>query len=573
MDSNSTGRNLGTSGPLTGSAVATVALAPAGSISGRVWDTLGPANLTYGAPGDVDTNLSGITVTATFVTAGVTHTVTTTTAADGTYTFAPGTLPDGPVTITLPAPGSAGLSAAESLVLQQIGTVGGGPATSSITLAGGPVGNVNFIYEKPDLAPVISGWGGSNIPESGTTPVALKGLGASVTDSPIASLGGNYGGTVLTVQRTGGPNTLDQFGGDASLTITGGTVTLGNTLIGTYTQNGGSLAITFATGTTATQVAGVLDHLTYANTAPDLTKVSIVSISATLNDNNTTRYGGTSPGYNLGTGGPLNSNTVIATIAITPRPVSDPRDPPPVDGPPDPLQTFGYGGANRDIIVDRPGRPETWLVGSDVRRFVIANQHSVEPLPPDMFYDTDPSAQLTLEAKQVDGRPLPDWLIFDARGRVFYGTPPSDFHGVVDIAINAQDDEGHRATGVYRILVGRDLHELEKLLAPPQGLPPLPHLDLQSNAKPQSAEPLIVAVDQHPTDKNNAGVIDKAALTASISELGVTQIGPRNTSSRPDFAQQLRDAGRMGRLGQARVLLRSLDKVGLDSTGQKRPAA
>ena len=568
LDSNSAGRNLGTSGPLTGSAVATVALAPAGSITGRVWDTLGPANLTYAAPGDVDTNLAGITVTATYVTAGVPHTVTTTTAADGSYTFAAGTLPDGPVTITLPTPGSAGLNAAETLVLQQIGAVGAGPATSSITLAGGPVNNVNFIYEKPDLAPVISGWGGSNIPETGTTPVPLKGFGATVSDTPIASLGGNYGGTILTVQRTGGANAQDQFTGDTALTLTGGTVTLGNTLIGSYSQTGGSLSITFANGATAAQVSGVLDHLTYSNTAADLTKVTIVSLSATLNDHNITSYGGTSPGYNLGTGGALNSNTVIATVAISPLPANGPRDPQDPPPPANPIENFGFGGANPDIIVDRPGRPETWLVGSDVRRFVIANQHAVEPLPPDMFYDTDPGAQLTLEAKQVDGRPLPDWLIFDSRGRVFYGTPPSDFHGAVDILINAQDDQGHRANGVYRILVGRDLHELEKLLAPQKGPRPLPHIELRGQADPTTADPVAVAIDQRGVTKNIHSVIDKTSPSAAISAVAVSTASVRTTASRPDFAQQLRDAGRMGRLGQARAVLRSLEGV-----GQNRPAA
>ncbi len=558
LDAGSSGRTLGTSGPLTGSAVATVALAPAGSISGKVWDTLGPASLTYGAPGDVDTNLGGITVTATYVSSGISHSVTTTTAADGTYTFAPGTLPDGPVTITLPAPGSAGLSAAETLVLQQIGTVGSGPATSVITLAGALVGNVNFIFEKPDLAPVISGWGGTNIAETGSAPVALKGIGAGVTDTPIATLGGNYGGTVLTVQRTGGPNPTDQFGGDGTLVITGGAISLGNSLIGTYTQSGGSLAITFASGISATQVASVLDHLTYSNNAPTATTVSI---SASLNDRNIISYGGTSPGFDLGTGGPLNSNVVIATIAITPLPPTGSTVPPPILTPPtsplpfDPLAKFGFGSGNRALIVDNPGRPETWLVGSDVRRFVIANQHAVEQLPPDMFYDTDPAAQLTLDVKQTDGRPLPDWLIFDARGRVFYGTPPARFHGIVDIQIDASDDQGHRATGEYRILVGRDLGELERLLRPPGGMQPLPSLDLRADPGRDAAVQRFAAIGAEHVGADRAVGSDKAIDTASM----FAAIKPSKAPARPDFAQQLHDAGRMGRLGQARSLLRSLD--------------
>ena len=581
IDPGSPGRNLGVNGPLVGTALATVALAPAGSISGRVWDVLGPASLTYGAPGDVVTNLAGITVTASYVRGGITTTVTTTTAADGTYTFAAGTLPDGAVTITLPAPGSAGLSATENLVLQQIGTVGSGPATSSITLAGGPVGNVNFIYEKPDIAPVISGWGGTNIPETGPTPVALKGLGAVIRDTPIDALGGNYGGTVLTVQRTSGPNAADIFGGDTSLLITGGTVTLGNTLIGTFTQSGGSLVITFANNITAPQIAGVLDHLTYVNANPDANAGTTVTIGASLNDHNTTSYGGTSPGFNLGTGGPVISNLVTATISIAALPPSVPILTAPLPNePPDPIEKFGFGSANRNLIQDRPGRPENWLIGSDVRRFIIANQRSVEPLPPDMFYDTDPSSQLTLNATQVDGRPLPDWLIFDARARVFYGTPPASFHGRVDIAISATDDQGHRAQGEYRILVGRDLAELQALLQPPRGERPLPRLDARAepidvpiapapaaaSGLAENATPLPAATETvRPQAANNdrlENTVDTTSFFAALTQQ--SNIG----GTRAGFSQQLRDAGRMGKLGQARALLRTLDQA-----DAKRPAA
>ncbi|MBC7634813.1 MAG: hypothetical protein H7251_04345, partial [Acetobacteraceae bacterium] len=580
IDAGSSGRNLGVGGPLTGTAVATIALNPAGSITGRVWDVLGPANLVFGTGGDIDTALGGITVTASFVVGGVPRSVTTTTAPDGTYSFVPGTLPDGAITITLPRPGSAGLGANENLVLQQFGTVGTGPATSSINLSGGPVGNVNFIYEKPDVAPVIAGWGGTNIPGSDQTPVALRGLGASVSDTPIDALGGNYGGTVLTVQRTTGPNPADRFGGDTVLLITGGTVTLGNTLIGVFAQSGGSLVITFANNVTAPQIASVLDHLTYANTSPDPSRVNVISIGASLNDHNTTSYGGTSPGFNLGTGGPVTSNLVIATIAITPLSPSSPLLPslpiltPPLPSlPPDPIEKFGFGGANRNLIQDRVGRPENWLVGSDVRRFIIANQRSVEPLPPDMFYDTDPSSQLTLNAIQTDGRPLPDWLIFDSRARVFYGTPPATFYGRVDIAITAVDEQGHRAQGEYRILVGRDLAALQELLKPPGTVRPLPRLNVRGPiivpfGEPAAGEGLaLAAVD--PTEAAPVAMaeplqnpVDTTSFFAALSQ----QTNPGGV--RAGFSQQLRDAGRSGRLGQARALLRTLD---LGNTS--RPAA
>ena len=219
------------------------------------------------------------------------------------------------------------------------------------------------------------------------------------------------------------------------------------------------------------------------------------------------------------------------------------------------------------------GRPENWLVGSDVRRFIIANQRSVEPLPPDMFYATDPSSQLTLNAVQTDGRPLPDWLIFDSRARVFYGTPPATFYGRVDIAISAVDEQGHRAQGEYRILVGRDLAALQELLQPPRAARPLPSLNVRGPVLTPLGEPMAVeglALAEMDTTTTVAIVtaerlqnpVDTTSFFAALSQQ--TKTG----GVRAGFSQQLRDAGRSGRLGQARALLRILD---LGNTS--RPAA
>ena len=112
------------------------------------------------------------------------------------------------------------------------------------------------------------------------------------------------------------------------------------------------------------------------------------------------------------------------------------------------------------------------------------------------------------------------------------------------------------------------MHELEKLLAPQKGPRPLPHIELRGQADPTTADPVAVAIDQRGVTKNIHSVIDKTSPSAAISAVAVSTASVRTTASRPDFAQQLRDAGRMGRLGQARAVLRSLEGV-----GQNRPAA
>ena len=59
-------------------------------------------------------------------------------------------------------------------------------------------------------------------------------------------------------------------------------------------------------------------------------------------------------------------------------------------------------------------------------------------LPANAFTDVDGDA-LTLSATLVGGEALPDWLVFDAAAGSFSGTPPQDFHGMVNVTVTASD--------------------------------------------------------------------------------------------------------------------------------------
>ena len=309
-------------------ATATTQLATA---SGRVWQDVGNDATTYASSGgSADTALGGITVTAKVTEAdGTVVTETTTTATDGTYTF--GALPQGTVVISLPGAGSGGLPAGETLVYNDGNAVTGSPASASFTANGDSHASVNFSYQAPDTAPGIAQWGGNaDSYVEGGPAVRLSGPGASITDTQLDALGGDYSGTTLTLQRyngsTAAPSTTDVFAALGPVALAGGIVTYNGTDVGTYAQSAGKLSITFGAGATATTVEQVLDNLAYSST--DTTTVSTgIRIGATLDDHNVTGA--------QGTGGNLVSAPVFVTVNEVPGASSssasfiEPNDAPP----------------------------------------------------------------------------------------------------------------------------------------------------------------------------------------------------------------------------------------------------
>jgi len=85
-------------------------------------------------------------------------------------------------------------------------------------------------------------------------------------------------------------------------------------------------------------------------------------------------------------------------------------------------------------LVCEPGRPFRHVVASDC------------------FRDDDPGDVLRLHARLVDGRPLPEWMRFDMRHRIFSGVVPA---GVLEeeltVMVVASDVDGMEASSCFRI--------------------------------------------------------------------------------------------------------------------------
>jgi hypothetical protein len=345
------GDGIGTSGAATGerngsgglndyAANAAIGL---GLVQGNVWNDVGSAlnAQDLGWNSASDTRLQGVSMTGTWATG----TSMALTDVNGAYSFL---LPtnvttnlSAPLTTTSPSTGGG----TETLVYSTNGTAGvlfkhtesglvAGDALYTVTASGvTAITGVNFGYRLVDTAPVISTWG-DNTPAGavqytiGGSAVGLSTGSTGVADTQLDSLVtngiGDYGNTVLTLVRNGGANSGDLFGGagnaSTGLFFNGGSVVFNGVTIGTYTMTGGTMSVTFASGTNATSVRDVLNNVTYAFTGNARTLDSGITINATLRDNNTQT--GTIDGNRFqGTGGEMTSPAAQVRIEIAPASV------------------------------------------------------------------------------------------------------------------------------------------------------------------------------------------------------------------------------------------------------------
>jgi hypothetical protein len=65
-------------------------------------------------------------------------------------------------------------------------------------------------------------------------------------------------------------------------------------------------------------------------------------------------------------------------------------------------------------------------------------------LPRDTFKHADPKASVALEARQGDGKPLPEWLKFNAATGRFTGRAPQGVKEV-ELRVTARDSSGGEA--------------------------------------------------------------------------------------------------------------------------------
>lgn len=181
---------------------------------------------------------------------------------------------------------------------------------------------VNPINDAPTITALA---GTPGLTEQQAAPVRLDADGSvSVFDQELNVSGNNWNLATLTVRRSGTAAASDVFSFvDDSPTVGVGVETAGANLvvdgitIGTFTNVGGSLVVTFNSSATAAQVGKAMGAVAYRNTSD--TPPASVQINFILNDANSNVTGGGTAGggQNQGGGGQLSAQSSV-TVAITP---------------------------------------------------------------------------------------------------------------------------------------------------------------------------------------------------------------------------------------------------------------
>jgi VCBS repeat-containing protein len=198
-----------------------------------------------------------------------------------------------------------------------ITSTGGGTAYSAASTITADVTPVN---DAPDFSGLDSG-----------TPVAVKGGGAvrldadgnvSAHDIDLDVPGGNWQGVTLTIARQGGANGNDVFGWatGSGLTVSGTTLLLNGSAIGTIAGGTGTLTVTFNNTVDAATVGMVIGAATYRSTDSATTASANVDIDFTLNDQDSNASGGgtAGSGQDQGEGGRLLAVHTVSVQIDTP---------------------------------------------------------------------------------------------------------------------------------------------------------------------------------------------------------------------------------------------------------------
>ena len=272
--------------------------------------------ITIATPGAVVTSNGTHTVTLT----GSRADINTALASGVTFTPAAGNL-DGTVefTVTVDDNNNGGTALTD-------------PVTNTAGITGTPTAS-RMLYLQPTAAndaPVFSGL--DNTPtfiQNGSAIVLDPNALLSDPELDLFGASGNWNGAILTLQRDGGANANDVFGftgsGDSGVNVSSGNLRIGTTVVGTFTNTGGTLTITFNTAATAARVDTVLQAITYRNT--DANPGAAVTINYTIDDQNLNNTGDpglpVGTGQDQGTGGKL-TGTGSITIGINRQVVAEP---------------------------------------------------------------------------------------------------------------------------------------------------------------------------------------------------------------------------------------------------------
>ncbi len=404
---------------------------------------------------------------------------------------------------------------------------------------------------------------------------------SNATNPPGETIGDLYGSHFndgADQQRTPGNPDGSNANGLAGIAITGNAATPGQGVY-QYSTDGGAHWISIPTTGLGEGNAIILPASAELRFFPTSTFHGTPgALSSHLIDTSAGSIAGVETGVNItAVGGitPYSADTVQLTTVVTEAggiPILTPPTPVNVGDPtgtnpnstdhqfPDDLSPAGNEGQGfTDDFLARPIIPQLDLIGSVGNRFIIAEQHAVIAVPTNLFEDSYPGAQLEYDASNPAGGALPGWLYFDSRNLTFTGTPPASAHGAVDVVITARDQFGHEAKASFRILVGRDDDAIQTMIArkthgaSDQAVPVGTH---HRHTAPRHHATKPPAHDNQHADAAHeapSGTVD--GLFASLARPPVTVLG------RAAFSAQIRDAGVMGRLSQARSLLEAIEEV------------
>ncbi|GBQ90134.1 hypothetical protein AA13595_2822 [Gluconacetobacter johannae DSM 13595] len=172
---------------------------------------------------------------------------------------------------------------------------------------------------------------------------------------------------------------------------------------------------------------------------------------------------------------------------------------------------------------------QTWIVGSSLSSFVITEQSSDVEVPPGAFITPGGTERnLTLQAEQATGAPLPAWLSFDPQSSRFDGEAPEDTFGSLDVRVVGHDAFGHEASVDVHIVIGHD-----RLVSATMDPQPVTQAVQQGLGQVQT--------------NVNALLFD--------TRLEMPQSPGLPAQGRAGFGEQLRQVGPMMRHHQARALL------------------
>ena len=164
---------------------------------------------------------------------------------------------------------------------------------------------------------------------------------------------------------------------------------------------------------------------------------------------------------------PPDPTPIPGTGTVPPVPPSGPGpQPPPYVGAPPPevdpvsgIRTFEVTPSSlSDINFEgNYGRPDLWIIGAVDQKLLIETKEMTFQVSKGLFKHSDPGEQLSFEAEQQDGSPLPDWLSFDSGDLTFKGTAPLGSPKALELVIIARDSHNNEVKAPVRVVINREV--------------------------------------------------------------------------------------------------------------------